>query len=232
MKKKLNIVVVGARGRMGREVIKVVSKDNSLKLSATIDNDKKFELKNLRKINADVVIDFSIPQGAVEAAFWCAQLKIPLVTGTTGLNKKQELQIRRASKKTAILVSPNMSVGVNALVEALKAFCKKFGRCRVEIEETHHIHKRDKPSGTARFLEKVVRGEISKGSVVKKPKSLRRGEILGVHKVNFISESERVCFQHTATDRSLFARGAIKAAKWLVGRNPGMYSLGNLGPSD
>jgi len=224
---QIQVAVFGGSGRMGKELVNLICKETKLNLCASIDAKSAVTLGNLKKYFPDVVIDFSSPEGTVQIAKWCAQNKVALITGTTGLKESQEKSIQKASKKTAIFKSANMGLGINALAGVFKEFLKTFSATEIEIEETHHRHKKDRPSGTAKFLLNEVKASIPKGRKIKigEPVSLRGGEIFGVHKVNFYADGEWLSFEHTATDRSIFARGALKAAQWIKGKKPGMYSM-------
>ena len=230
-KSRLRVGVFGASGRMGAEVLKVVQAEKHLHLIAIVDDrplwayhELKTRLQELHERKPQVIIDFSSSEGTIEIATWCAKNRVALVSGTTGLSKKAEAVLKAVAKKVPVFTSPNMSIGVNAFSFAVKAFAQKFPDCEIEIEEIHHKHKKDKPSGTAKFLREEILS-ASPRARISKPVSLRGGEIFGIHKVYFFSTSEWVCFEHHATDRSIFAKGAVSAAEWLVGRKSGHYSM-------
>lgn len=231
-KKKIAVAIVGASGRMGQELVNLLRRNKELTLCAVVDNKPEGNLKrlsttldDLKKKKPKVVIDFSSPEGTVKIAQWCQEKKVALVTGTTGLSEAQKKIVKQASKHAPVFSSANMSVGVNALISALKAFSKQFQDCDVEIEEVHHRHKKDKPSGTAKLLHENLKGMLAHPGRLGQPVSLRGGEIFGIHKVYFFAEGEWLCFEHNATDRSVFARGALRAALWLARQKPGLYSM-------
>lgn len=208
------ISVFGESGRMGKEVMALIRDDPSLKL-----------ISALEKKDIDVVIDFSSPEGLVEIASWCGENKVPLVSGTTGFSLAQEKEFKKAATKTPIFWSPNMSVGLNTMLLSLKNFCQNFKEGKVTIEETHHINKKDSPSGTAKRLYKMIKENISNKVTVSEPISHRVGDVFGVHKVEFFFNGERVSFGHVAESRLVFAQGAIKVAKWLIKQKAGYYEM-------
>jgi 4-hydroxy-tetrahydrodipicolinate reductase len=202
-------------------------------------------------LNADGVIDFSAPTATVEMAALTAQARVVHVIGTTGLSEGDMSGIAAAARHAAIVRSGNMSLGVNLLArlvrDAARALAEEFD---IEIVEMHHRGKVDAPSGTALLLgEAAAKGRgmsLSEHSErgrdgitgARKPgavgfASLRGGTAIGDHSVIFAGEGERIVLSHHAEDRSLFARGAIKAALWARGRKPGLYSMADvLGLSD
>jgi 4-hydroxy-tetrahydrodipicolinate reductase len=215
---------------MGQELLTLLKKNRELSLCAVVDEQAgshrlSTDFDGLKKKKPKVVIDFSSPEGTEKAALWCQERKVALVTGTTGLSEAQKKMIKSASRHTAVFSSPNMSVGVNAMISALEAFVARFNECDVEIEEIHHRHKKDKPSGTAKLLHESLKGIVPVPSRLGQPVSLRGGEIFGIHKVYFFSEGEWLCFEHQATDRSVFARGALRAAAWVARQKPGFYTM-------
>jgi 4-hydroxy-tetrahydrodipicolinate reductase len=191
----------------------------------------------------DVLVDFTLHDAvpgnmiAVEAAGKAA------VIGTTGLSAAETAIVKKCSEKVPIVWAPNMSLGVNTLFAVLKKAAEVFGSSySVEIDETHHIHKKDAPSGTAlRLGEKVAEGlgvnfrqhyvhDEGGEKGIKDPgkiviRSYREGEVIGDHTVSFESPGERIEFSHHASNREAFAAGALRAAQWLVGRKPGMYDM-------
>jgi 4-hydroxy-tetrahydrodipicolinate reductase len=197
---------------------------------------------------AEVIIDFSSNAGTRSALQFAVQHKIPLVIGTTGLNQEFESLLKRSSMAIPIIQANNTSVGVNTLLGLVeKASQLLSGTYEVEITEVHHHHKKDAPSGTAvSLLNAVEKGrELSKlhkaaplygryGMVGARPSeeigvhALRGGDIVGEHTVFFFGEGERLEFTHRATDRSIFATGALRAARWLPGEKPGIYTMADV----
>jgi 4-hydroxy-tetrahydrodipicolinate reductase len=217
----IKISVFGATGRMGREVTKLAEKDSSLRLLPTLDLPQKLK----KETKPDVVIDFSSPQGLSVIANWCGQNKVALVSGTTALTLAQEKELKAAAKNSPIFWSPNMSVGLNSMALTLKSFAKNFSMGEVAIEEIHHKNKKDNPSGTAKILHKIIKENVPNGVTVESPVGLRGGDVFGVHKVYFFYDGEVVTFEHQAGNRMIFAQGAIKVSKWIVGQKPGLYEM-------
>lgn len=196
--------------------------------------------------DADVIIDFSRPAATCEAAALAAQARIVHVIGTTGLEAEHEDKIKAAARHATIIKSGNFSLGVNLVAALTKKLAHELGEdFDAEIVEIHHRYKVDAPSGTALLLgeavaegrgrplsELAVRGRDGqtgpreRGSVGFA--ALRGGTVVGEHTVMFCSDDERVELTHKASDRSIFARGALRAAKWGQGRGPGLYTMGDV----
>ncbi len=187
---------------------------------------------------ADVIVDFSGREAAARGAETAASLGKPIVIGTTGLGDAERRAVKRASRKVACLVAPNMSVGVNLLLRLASEASRSLGDdYDVEIVELHHKHKLDAPSGTALLLanplleqapREMVHGRHGKSA--RKPgeigvHALRLGDVVGEHRVYFAGPGERVELAHVATSRETFARGALRAARWLVGKPAGRYRM-------
>ena len=261
--KKIKVVVTGAAGRMGQTIIKKVLRDKGLKLVGALeisghknlgqDIGKILKTKNLGiKIsdniinlfaNTDAVIDFTLPNATVDHAKYAAQARIVHVIGTTGLSNSQLKKIENASKHATIIKSGNMSLGVNLLETLVRQAASKLDTSfNIQINEEHHKHKIDAPSGTALMLgnaaakgrnlklDKVkkisrlnTKGSHSKDKIVFT--SFRKGEIVGNHEVMFSSPNEIINFQHKANNRGIFASGAIYAVKWGQDKKPGLFSM-------
>lgn len=189
---------------------------------------------------ADCVIDFTAPDASCTHATLAAENNTPLIIGTTGLSETQEQELRKAAEKTVIVYAANMSVGVNLLAALVQKAAKALDPAwDIEIAETHHKHKIDAPSGTALMLGKAARkgrGDESRfvtDRIGKRQQGdigfavQRGGDIVGAHDVSFYSEGEHIRLSHTATDRALFARGALHAARWVHTQKPenGLYSM-------
>lgn len=218
----ITAVVAGLSGRMGQEITNVAA-ECGIKIAGGLGR-KAGSLADWLKSNSkpQVVIDFSLPEATVVLAETCAMHGIPLVSGVTGISDIQRLALQTAAKKIPVLYSANMSVGVQMLAKALDAL-KGADDFDLVIEDIHHRHKKDRPSGTALLLESELKTRTgrSPNEVV----SLRGGGVIGVHRVMALSESETLVFEHTALNRAVFARGACRAARWIVGRAPGFHSL-------
>ena len=242
-------------GRMGQQLVKSVKKDKNFKLVAITENrkiDKK--INNLRvnlnteealkKIN--LIIDFTVPKCTFEILKIASKLKKRIVIGTTGFSKREEEIIKVYSKKIPILKAGNMSLGINLLMYLTEIASSSLGKNFLsKIYEIHHKHKIDYPSGTALMLGKgIAIGKnrnfyklVGKKYLNKKNfpygnkinfNSLRKGEIIGEHEVKFSSGKEIITLNHEAFDRALYSEGALTAAKWLMKKKPGLYSMRDL----
>lgn len=219
--KKIKVGLVGASGRMGQELVKVVQENPRCELFYPLDRDEKWDAKKAALV--DVWIDFSSP-GALKGLLQkAAEAKTPVVCGTTGFTKKEQDLLSQYGEKIPLLWSSNMSMGVAVLSEALKSLAA-ISHFDFQIEEIHHNRKKDKPSGTAitlqENLEKVVNKKLP--DVV----SIRGGGVFGIHKVYSMSDEEVLVFEHNALNRTVFAKGAVQAAEWLVKqKKPGLYQM-------
>ena len=255
--KKIKLALVGCAGRMGREIIKELKKFSECDLISVIEEKKsKLINKKLGKSiisydkktafqSVDVIIDFSTPESSLESAKIALQLKKKIVIGTTGLNNAQIAGIKKASKKIAVVFAPNMSIGINLLLELVQNTSKIFLRdTSVEILDVHHKNKKDAPSGTALALGKAV-AEGRKISLKKissmKPNNKRKkkinqlnffckrqGKIVGEHSAIFTNSGEEIELRHKAFNRSIYAVGAIKAAIWILKRKKGFYKMSDI----
>lgn len=219
----------GLSGAVGRKIL-----NDKLQIS---DNLKSFAGQ------ADVVIDFTSPKGTLSNLRTLMDWKkTGLVIGTTGFSKLDHVEIEKAAQKIPILMSPNMSVGVNLLFNVVRTVAERLAGYDIEIVETHHNQKKDAPSGTALGLAREITDALHrsmdkdlvygrKGDVgARTPKeigmhSLRAGDTVGDHTVIFATTGERVEISHRATSRDAFATGALRAAQWLSRKKPGLYSM-------
>ena len=253
--KKINLAISGCMGRMGQQLIKSSKKNKNFKLVTLTENrliNRKFsgvkpELnsdKAFKKI--DVIIDFTVPDCTLEILKLASKLRKKVVIGTTGFTRNQENQIKKFSKKIPILKAGNMSLGVNLLMYLTEIASKSLGKNFLsKIFEVHHKHKKDFPSGTALMLGKgiaVGRNKnfyslLGKKYLNKKTfpysnkinfNSLRKGEIIGEHEVKFSSGKEIITLNHEAFDRALYSEGALSAAKWIMRKKSGLYSMRDL----
>jgi 4-hydroxy-tetrahydrodipicolinate reductase len=190
-----------------------------------------------------VIVEFTAPDATLEHVKIAAKKNVPIVVGTTGLNPKQSAEIKRLSAKTRVLIAANMSLGVNLLVSLMGRVAKTLGDdYDVEIVEAHHRFKKDAPSGTALALARPIAEALKrdldqagvcgrKGIVGERTKqeigllSVRAGDIVGEHTVIFGGLGERIEFVHRAQSRETFARGALRAAEWLVKQKKGLYGM-------
>ena len=253
--KKINLAISGCMGRMGQQLIKSANKDKSIKLVTLTENrfvkKKVYGIKpeyNTEKAfsRANVIIDFTIPKCTFEILKIASKLKKKVVIGTTGFTKKEEGLIMKYSKKIPILKAGNMSLGINLLMYLTEITSASLSdNYQSKIFELHHKHKKDYPSGTALMLGKgIAVGKnkdfykmIGKKYLNKKNfpfgktinfNSIRKGEIIGEHEVIFSNGKEIIRLNHEAFDRALYSEGAITAAKWLMNKKPGIYSMRNL----
>lgn len=245
----MRIVVTGIAGRMGATIARLVQADADLKLAGGTERSGSSALggnvvDSLEKAlsGVDAVIDFTGPEASVEHAKICASKGVALVIGSTGFKDEQKAQVSELAKKIPIVLSPNMSVGVNLVIQVAGHLAKVLGESfDVEIVEAHHKMKKDAPSGTAlRIAEEIAAatGRTKKdfrterdGVIGERPKNeigiqtLRGGDVVGEHTVFFYGDGERVELTHRATSRDQFARGALRAAKWIRGKPPGLYDM-------
>ena len=253
--KKINLAITGCMGRMGQQLIKSSKSNNNFRLVTLTENriiNKKFNgIKpepNTEKAfkKTDIIIDFTIPKCTIEVLKIASKLKKRVVIGTTGFTQKEDIIIKKYSKKIPILKAGNMSLGVNLLMYLTEITSKSLGDNYLsKIFEIHHKHKKDYPSGTALMLGKgIADGKnkdlfnlIGKKFLNKKNfpygkkinfNSIRKGEIIGEHEVKFSSGKEIITLNHEAFDRTLYSDGALTAAKWLMKKKPGLYYMRDL----
>ena len=253
--KKISLAITGCMGRMGRQLIKSSKSDKSFKI-VTITEYKKINKKingitpmmnseNALK-NVDLIIDFTIPKCTLEVLRIASKLKKKVVIGTTGFTKKEEILIKRYSKKISILKAGNMSLGINLLMYLTEIASRSLDeKYLTKVFEVHHKYKKDYPSGTALMLGKgIAVGKnkdfyklIGKKLLNKKSfpygkkinfSSLRKGKVVGEHEVKFSNGKEVITLNHEAFDRTLYSEGALAAAKWLINKKPGLYSMRDL----
>ncbi len=238
--RELQVAIFGASGRMGRAVIAAVeeSPGTAVKGTATSAGDPAAALRG-----ADVAIEFALPQATAANLAACVAAKRPIVIGTTGHDEAQRARIAAAAREIAIVMAPNMSLGVNLLLKLVELTAGKLDASYdIEVFEAHHRNKKDAPSGTALALGSAAaagRGvklsDVAEharpgAGTARKPGAIgfsvfRGGDVVGDHTVTFAGAGERIELTHRASDRMAFARGAVQAARWLVGRPPGLYSM-------
>ena len=252
---KINLAITGCMGRMGQQIIKSAKSDKNLKLVALTEN--RLVSKKISGIKpslnteqtfkkANLIIDFTVPKCTFEVLRIASKLKKRVVIGTTGFSKKEEDIIKRYSRKIPILKAGNMSLGVNLLMYLTEIASKSLNsNFLTKVFEAHHKNKKDHPSGTALMLGKgIAVGKnknlyrlIGKKYLNKKSfpygkkinfSSLRKGSVIGKHEVSFSSGKEVVSLNHEAFDRALFSEGALTAARWIIGKKPGLYSMRNV----
>lgn len=238
----IHVAVMGALGRMGLEVVRLVDVEDDLLLSGSWDAHGATDL-GAALAGADVVVDFTSPDGLVVVAAAAADRGLPLVSGTTGLGDPARAGLEAAAKRVPVLHSANMSAGVAVLADLVTEAVRRLGRdFDVEIVEMHHRHKVDAPSGTALRLADAVAAarpglvRVHGRSGSASPRlpdelaivSLRGGDVVGDHTVVLAGPGERIELTHRASSRETFARGAIRAARWIVGRPAGLYGMADV----
>lgn len=246
----IKVLINGINGKMGQEVVNLVSNDNDLLLLGGFDRENtgiyafpvytKFDdIKEL----PDIIIDFSIPVATLNILKFASKNNIPIVIATTGFSEDENKQILEYSKHIPIFKSSNMSFDINLMCKIVAQVAKELSGTDIEIIETHHNRKVDSPSGTAILLadsiNKVLNGsmnyEFDRNSKHEKRNkneigfsSIRGGNIVGEHTVKFFGENETFEITHTSYSRKVFAEGAIKACKFLIGRPNGLYNMDNI----
>ena len=245
----VKIIMHGCNGKMGQVVTKIVKEDAQAEIVAGID--KYMGIANeypvfdsLEKcdVEGDVIIDFSNASSTDALLDYCAQKNIPVVLCTTGLSEEQLAKVKITSEKVAILKSANMSLGINMLLKLLQEATKILAPAGFDIEivEKHHNQKVDAPSGTALALADSINETLEQEytytydrSAERKKRdkkeigisAVRGGTIVGEHEVIFAGEDEVIEFKHTAYSKAVFATGAVEAAKFLKGKEPGLYDM-------
>ena len=248
----VRVIMHGCNGVMGQVITGMAKDMEGLKIVAGIDlkNDKEngypvYASLEECKEEADVVVDFASPKAADHLMDFCAEKQLGLVLCTTGLSEEQIQKVKETAKKTAVLRSANMSLGVNLLLKLVQDAAKVLtgSGFDIEIVEKHHNQKLDAPSGTAVALADSINEEFDNEYEYVYDRSTRRekrpakeigisavrgGSIVGDHDVIFAGEDEVITFSHRAYSKALFGRGAVEAAKFLAGKEPGFYSMGDV----
>lgn len=259
----MRIAVVGASGRMGLSLIKAAALAKNAELTVVVSRPDSLsigrdagELAGISEIGVkvgddlaavvdqfDVLIDFTRPDASMRFIEICRDAGKKVVIGTTGYSDEQKARIREAAQDVAIVMAPNMSVGVNLSLKLLEMTAKVMGDYTdIEVIEAHHRHKIDAPSGTALRMGEVVANALGRdlkdcaiygreGNTGERDRktigfsTIRAGDIVGEHTVMFADEGERVEITHKATSRMTFANGAVRAAVWLADKNNGLYDM-------
>jgi len=259
----MRVAVIGASGRMGKNLITAIHEAQGVSLGAAVLKPGSSligadagEIAGVGKIGVaavaaladcvddfDVLIDFTSPSLTLENAAFCAEHHKAIVVGTTGLNESEKAALNEAALHSAVVFAPNMSVGVNLTLKLLATAAQILGDdYDVEIAEAHHRHKVDSPSGTALRMGEVVAEALGRnlkdcavygregltGARTQKEigfETIRAGDVVGEHSVWFATEGERIEIVHKASSRMTFAKGAVRAARWLEGKSAGMYDM-------
>lgn len=248
----IKIILNGCNGHMGQVITQIVSEDDGIEIAAGID--LRDEGKNPYPVfssfaqcdqTADVIVDFSSPKAFDAMMDYSAAKQIPVVVCTTGLSEEQLKRLEEESKNVAVLRSANMSLGINLLLKLLQDAAKTLAPAGFDIEivEKHHNLKKDAPSGTALALADSINEAMDHQYTYKYDRSqsyeprdkkelgissVRGGNIVGVHEVLFAGLDETITFTHTAYSKSVFAKGAVQAAKYLAGKPAGFYNMSNV----
>ena len=253
--KKINLAITGCLGRMGQQLIKSSKNNKDFKIVALTESkivSKKISGVKL-KLNtvdafkkANVIVDFTVPKCTLQVLKIASKLKKRVVIGTTGFSKGEESLIKKFSKNIPILKAGNMSLGVNLLIYLTEIASKSLGNnFLTKVYEVHHKYKKDHPSGTALMLGRGIADGKSKNfyNLIGKKylnkknfpygkkinfNSIRKGNVIGEHEVNFSSGKEIVTLNHKSFDRALYSEGALSASKWLMKKKPGLYSMRDL----
>jgi 4-hydroxy-tetrahydrodipicolinate reductase len=258
-------VIVGARGRMGKTLIREITYSDTMILEAAVDRSGGPGLgqdagrlaglhelgvtvtDDLRPRRTSVVVDFSLAHATEANLRRCQEAGVPLVLGTTGLHKSTRELLRAAAKDIAIVSAANFSVGITLLTKIAGLVAHALGeQWDAELLEIHHSHKRDAPSGTAlriaeavaeatrRELDGVLRSDRADAHARPRERgeigvaAIRGGDSVGEHTLMFLADGERLELTHRAFDRAIFARGALRAARWVVDRPPGLYTMADV----
>ena len=259
---QMKIAVAGASGRMGRMLIEAISKASDAQLAGALDvagapglgTDAAAFLGEASNVlitdsldqalaEADLLIDFTRPEGTLKHLEYCAEHGIKMIIGTTGFDEAGKAAIAAAARHTAVVFAPNMSVGVNVTMKLLEMAARSFAEgYDIEIIEAHHRHKVDAPSGTALQMGEVVAralgrdlnevGVFAREGVTgeRDPSSIgfatiRGGDIVGDHTVLFAGIGERIEISHKSSSRVTYANGSLRAARFLAGRDVGLYDM-------
>ena len=231
----LKLAVSGCRGRMGQRIADLASQDKQLKVVTLLEspthpqahgsiggipvNTDASALKG-----ANVLIEFTTTGATLEHLAVCQKLGVKMVIGTTGMTPPQMRQIKKASAKIPIVFSSNMSVGVNIVFSIARELARQTaGKYTIRMSESHHIHKKDAPSGTAKTLAHIV--ETAAKGKVQDIQSIREGEIIGDHTIIFESPVDTITLTHHAKTRDIFAAGSLVAAKFLAKKKRGLFNM-------
>jgi 4-hydroxy-tetrahydrodipicolinate reductase len=218
----VRVLLIGAAGRMGQTIRDLAQSDPEIKIAAQCDLGDAIE-PAMR--NCDVVVDFSHADAIEEICRAALGNGKSIVIGTTGHPPQQRATIEEAARSVPIVFASNFSVGVNVLFWLTRKAAELLGSdFSAEIIETHHRMKKDAPSGTAKTLAEILKAAQKIQSQIP-IESIREGDVVGEHTVIFNGPSERLELTHRAASREIFARGALRAAKWIVGKPPGLYSM-------
>lgn len=239
----IKIGICGICGKMGQKIATLVERDKDVTIGSALEHPEHPMVgKNLKEAigldrtdiivssdvgelakGADVIIDFTLPEPTMEHLKGCVDNGVPVVIGTTGIKEDGEKIIREAGQKIPVVFSPNMATGVNLVFNIVAKAARVLGEdFSIKVDETHHVHKVDSPSGTAKMIGRVIREACGKDVPIE---AFREGEVVGNHGIVFDGEFENIEIRHDAKSRDVFALGAIKASKFVVNKDPGFYTM-------
>jgi len=210
--KNIKYGMIGASGKMGKEITSLMSENNN-KLVFKFDIDGEWKAENPK-----LLIDFSLPEVLEKTLSYATEFNSPLVIGTTGFSEAQIKTIKETAKKIPIVQSYNFSIGIFLLLKCTELLNKNLKDWDVEISETHHRFKKDKPSGTAIMIKNIIGKDANISS-------LRLGNIAGEHTVSFGGLGEVISVTHHATSRRTFAEGVLKSANFIMEKEKGFYTI-------
>jgi 4-hydroxy-tetrahydrodipicolinate reductase len=217
---RVRVLLIGAAGRMGKAVLDLAQSDREIEITAQCDLGDPIEpaMKN-----CDVAIDFSQADSIDEICRAASQHRKSLVIGTTGHSQQQRKTIEETAHSAAVVLASNFSVGVNVLLWLTQKAAELLGSdFNPVIVETHHKMKKDAPSGTAKTLAEILKA-VRKSEI--SVQSIREGDVVGEHTITFSGPGESLELTHRAANRGIFAAGALRAAKWIINKPPGLYTM-------
>ena len=231
----IKLSISGCQGRMGQRITALALNDKAFKISALLESKNRpdvpllshdipvnFEDSALK--GSHVLIEFTTPEATIDHLKFCQKYGVNMVIGTTGLSSAQIAQVKKASSKIAIVFSSNMSVGVNLVFGLIRQAAQITGKnYSIGLSETHHVHKKDAPSGTAKTMAEIAQ-KYSKSKVADIA-SIREGEVIGDHTINFESPVDLISIHHHAKNRDIFVEGSLVAAKFLSKKKKGLYNM-------
>ena len=234
----VKIGIAGICGKMGRRIADLADRDADIKVVSGLEKEGDPSVGKKEKgvivtsdpgeacEGIDCFIDFTLPGPTLAHMEVCREKGVPMVIGTTGVDTEGEQRIREAAKSIPIVFSPNMAVGVNLLFNIVREAARVLGRdFDIKVDETHHVHKKDSPSGTAKMIARVIREASGKEVPIE---AFREGEVIGNHGIVFDGKFENLEIRHDAKSRDVFAAGALEAAKFLADKAPGFYSMADV----
>ncbi len=235
----IKLAITGCLGRMGQRITALAKKDGDFSFNALLEYPQHPQINSIVEgiqltsdpksfVNSDVLIDFTTPEATMNNLKVCAENNVKMVIGTTGLKDEHFNAINEAAKKIPIVVSGNMSTGVNLTFKLIQTLAQKAPNdYEASFTEAHHIHKKDAPSGTAKMMKKFVNDANLDlhNRKINEIESIREGEIIGDHTVVFESPVDIITISHHAKTRDIFVVGALTAAKFLMQKQNGQFDM-------